>query len=94
MLHNYRSIDDGPFEYSADSSTSNGLVTYRFSGLSLMYDNVPLDFFDKPNTTGKVQYKVYHRNSGGNYTVRVGENGAYEYMSATEIRQGILEDAE
>ena len=31
---------------------------------------------------------------GGNYTVRVGENGAYEYMSATEIRQGILEDAE
>ena len=90
----YRSIDDGPFEYSADSSTSNGLVTYRFSGSSLMYDNVPLDFFDKPNTTGKVQYKVYHRNSGGNYTVRVGENGAYEYMSATEIRQGILEDAE
>ena len=90
----YRSIDDGPFEYSADSATSNGLVTYRFNGLSLMYDNVPLDFFDKPNTTGKVQYKVYHRNSGGNYTVRVGENGAYEYMSATEIRQGILEDAE
>ena len=90
----YRSIDDGPFEYSVDSSTSNGLVTYRFNGLSLMYDNVPLDFFDKPNTTGKVQYKVYHRNSGGGYTVRVGENGAYEYMSATEIRQGILEDAE
>ena len=90
----YRSIDDGPFEYSVDSSTSNGLVTYRFNGLSLMYDNVPLDFFDKPNTTGKVQYKVYHRNSGGGYTVRVGENGAYEYMSATEIRQGVLEDAE
>ena len=44
--------------------------------------------------SSKVQYKVYHRNSGGNYTVRVGENGAYEYMSATEIRQGILEDAE
>ena len=90
----YRSIDDGPFEYSVDSSTSNGLVTYRFNGLSLYYDNVPLDFFDKPNTTGKVQYKVYHRNSGGNYTVRVGENGAYEYMSATEIRQGIKEDGD
>ena len=90
----YRSIDDGPFEYSVDSSTSNGLVTYRFSGLNLYYDNVPLDFFDIPRTTGKVQYKIYHRNSGGNYTVRVGENGAYEYMSATEIRQGFLEDAE
>ena len=91
----YRSIDGGPWEYAPNSSsTSNGLVTYRFSGLSLMYDNVPLDMFDKPNTTGKVDYKVYHRNSGGNYTARVGENGAYEYMSATEIRQGILEDAE
>ena len=90
----YRSIDDGPFEYSVDSSTSNGLVTYRFNGLSLYYDNVPLDMFDRPNTTGKVEYKVYHRNSGGNYTVRVGENGAYEYMSATEIRQGIKEDGD
>ena len=91
----YRSINDGPWEYAPNpNSVSNGLVTYRFNGLSLMYDTVPLDMFDKPNTTGKVEYKVYHRNSGGNYTVRVGENGAYEYMSATEIRQGILEDAE
>ena len=91
----YRSIDGGPWEYAPNpSSTSNGLVTYRFSGISLMYDNVPLDMFDRPNTTGKVEYKVYHRNSGGNYTVRVGENGAYEYMSATEIRQGIIEDGE
>ena len=91
----YRSINDGPWEYAPNpSSTSNGLVTYRFSGISLMYDNVPLDMFDRPNTTGKVEYKVYHRNSGGNYTVRVGENGAYEYMCATEIRQGIKEDGD
>ena len=41
-----------------------------------MYDSVALDMFDRPNTTGKVEYKIYHRNSGGNYTVRVGENGA------------------
>ena len=50
--------------------------------------------FDRPNTTGKVEYKNYHRNSGGNYTVRVGENGSYEYMCATEIRQGIKEDGD
>ena len=31
----YRSIDDGPWEYAPNpSSTSNGLVTYRFNGLS------------------------------------------------------------
>ena len=59
-----------------------------------MYDNVALDMFDRPGTTGKVEYKVYHRNSGGGYTVRVGENGAYEYMCATEIRQGIKEDGD
>ena len=77
MLAIYRSIDDGNRIFILVLiATSNGLVTYRFSGISLMYDNVPLDMFDRPNTTGKVEYKVYHRNSGGNYTVRVGENGA------------------
>ena len=91
----YRSIDGGTFEYAPNpSSTSNGLVTYRFNGLSLMYDSVPLDMFDTPDTTSKVEYKIYHRNSGGNYSCRVGENGAYEYMCATEIRQGIKEDGE
>ena len=91
----YRSIDGGTWEYAPNpSSTSNGLVTYRFNGLSLYYDSIALDMFDRPNTTGKVEYKIYHRNGGGNYTVRVGENGAYEYMCATEIRQGIKEDGE
>ena len=91
----YRSINDGPWVYAPNpNSTSNGLVTYRFNGLSLYYDSVALDMFDRPNTTGKVEYKIYHRNSGGSYTVRVGENGAYEYMCATEIRQGIKEDGE
>jgi hypothetical protein len=51
-----------------------------------IYGAIPILIFDNPGTTLPVTYKIYHRHSQGSYTVRIGENGADEYMSATEIR--------
>ena len=87
----YRSIDGGDYSYIGGTSTSNGQMTIAWGssyGSGLIYSIVPVLVYDTPNTTLPVTYKLYHRHSSGSYTVRLGENGADEFMSATEIKGG------
>jgi hypothetical protein len=84
----YRSIDGGDYSYIGDGN-SNGNVRIAWgSSMSggLIYGVIPILVYDTPNTTSPVTYKLYHRHSSGSYTVRLGENGADEFMSATEIK--------
>lgn len=81
----YRSIDGGDFSYIGDS-ISNGQMTVAWTTGGTIYSVVPILVYDTPNTTLPVTYKLYHRHSQGSYTVRLGENGADEFMSATEIK--------
>ena len=85
----YRQIEgESDFSYIGDS-TSNGQMTISWGSSSAgntIYGAVPILIFDNPGTILPVTYKIYHRHSQGSYTVRIGENGADEYMSATEIR--------
>ena len=80
----YRSIDGGDFSYIGDS-ISNGQMTIAWDGATI-YSIAPILVYDTPNTTLPVTYKLYHRHNAGSYTVRLGENGADEFMSATEIK--------
>ena len=81
----YRSIDGGDYSYIVDS-ISNGQATIAWTTGGTIYSVVPILVYDTPNTTLPVTYKLYHRHSQGSYTVRLGENGADEFMSATEIK--------
>jgi hypothetical protein len=81
----YRSIDGGDFSYIGDS-ISNGQMTVTWTTGGTIYSVVPILVYDTPNTTLPVTYKLYHRHTQGSYTVRLGENGADEFMSATEIK--------
>ena len=84
----YRSIDGGDYSYIGESLT-HGQMTIAWGsslGSGLIYGVVPVLAYDTPNTTSPVTYKLYHRHSQGTYTVRLGENGADEFMSATEIK--------
>ena len=84
----YRSIDGGDYSYIGESLT-HGQMTIAWGssyGSGLIYGVVPVLVYDTPNTTLPVTYKLYHRHSSGSYTVRLGENGADEFMSATEIK--------
>ena len=80
----YRSIDGGDFSYIGDS-ISNGQMTIAWDGATI-YSIAPILVYDTPNTTLPVTYKLYHRHNAGSYTVRLGENGSDEFMSATEIK--------
>jgi hypothetical protein len=80
----YRSIDGGDYSYIGDT-ISNGQMTVAWDG-STIYGIVPVLVYDTPNTTLPVTYKLYHRHSQGSHVVRLGENGADEFMSATEIK--------
>ncbi len=80
----YRSIDGGDYSYIGDS-ISNGQVTIAWDG-STIYGIAPILVYDTPNTILPVTYKLYHRHSQGSFVVRLGENGADEFMSATEIK--------
>ena len=81
----YRSIDGQSYSYIGDS-ISNGQMTVAWTTGGTIYSVVPILIYDTPNTTKPVTYKLYHRHSQGSYTVRLGENGADEFMSATEIK--------
>ena len=81
----YRSIDGGDYSYIGDTN-SNGQMTIAWTTGGTIYAIVPILVYDTPNTTLPVTYKIYHRHSQGSYTVRLGENGADEFMSATEIK--------
>ena len=80
----YRSINGGSYSYIGDT-ISNGQMTIAWDGATI-YSIAPVLVYDTPNTTSPVTYKLYHRHSQGSYTVRLGENGADEFMSATEIK--------
>ena len=81
----YRSIDGGSYSYIGESLT-HGQMTIAWTTGGTIYGIVPVLVYDTPNTTLPVTYKLYHRHSSGSYTVRLGENGADEFMSATEIK--------
>jgi hypothetical protein len=81
----YRSIDGGDYSYIGDS-ISNGQMTIAWTTGGTIYGVIPILVYDTPNTTLPVTYKLYHRHSQASYTVRLGENGADEFMSATEIK--------
>lgn len=88
VYHNiavYRSIDGGDYSYIGDTF-SNGQMTLGWTTGGTIYSIVPILVYDTPNTTLPVTYKLYHRHSGGSQNVRLGENGADEFMSATEIK--------
>ena len=81
----YRSIDGGSYSYIGESLT-HGQATIAWTTGGTIYGIVPILVYDIPNTTLPVTYKLYHRHSQGSYVVRLGENGADEFMSATEIK--------
>ena len=88
----YRSIDGGDYSYIGDT-ISNGQMTIAWGsslGSGLIYGVAPILVYDTPNTTLPVTYKLYHRHSQGSHVVRLGENGADEFMSATEIKGSSL----
>lgn len=81
---------NGGSSYSAvhSSGATHGLANWRFNGESLWYANATLIQLHRPNTLESINYKIFHRVSvNAAYTVRVGENGADEYMIAQEIKQ-------
>jgi len=84
----YRSIDGGDYSFIGDTLANGNMTIAWGSSLSggLIYGVVPVLVYDTPNTTLPVTYKLYHRHSQGSHTVRIGENGADEFMSATEIK--------
>ena len=80
----YRSIDGGDYSYIGDT-ISNGQMSVGWDG-GTIYGIVPILVYDSPNTTSPVTYKLYHRHLSGTQNARLGENGADEFMSATEIK--------
>jgi hypothetical protein len=84
----YKSINGGGYTAVHSSTSVHGLTNWRFNGETLWYANATLIQIDKPNTLESINYKIFHRVSvNGAYSVRVGENGADEYMIAQEIKQ-------
>ena len=83
----FKSIDGGSFSNFTGGTTGHGLITYRISGGGTAWDHVNFMVYDTPNTTSSIIYKLYLRSNDNNQNVRIGENGAEEFMSAMEIRQ-------
>ena len=84
----YRSIDGQSYSYIGDS-ISYGQMSIAWGSTmnnNLIYGIAPILVYDMPNTTKPVTYKLYHRHSSGSQNVRLGENNADEFMSATEIK--------
>ena len=92
----YKKVGSTDWEYAGvyahsttTSTTPHGSGTNRFNTVSAGWWSVsPILFYDEPNTLEEIEYKLYHRNSNnGAYTVRVGENGADEFISVQEIKR-------
>jgi hypothetical protein len=85
----FRKIGDGDWVNAGNPNDVNnwGQMTVRYAAESTWWGIVPILMYDSPNTLEPVTYKLYHKNSAGSYVVRVGENGADEYMSVQEIKQ-------
>ena len=83
----FKSINGGSFSNFTGGTTGHGLITYRISGGGTAWDHVNFMVYDTPNTTSSIIYKLYLSSNDNNQNVRIGENGAEEFMSAMEIRQ-------
>ncbi len=80
-----RSIGGGAYTVTSPSEADGDHAMYR-SESALTYPQLTLIVPDHPNTTSAVNYKVYIRNSASNTNVmRVGENGANEFVHVMEI---------
>jgi hypothetical protein len=69
------------------SNSPHGQGTFRFTGVSTFWSNASILQMHRPQTTRPINYKLYQRNSSGGFVVRMGENGADEYMMVQEIKQ-------
>jgi len=69
------------------SNSPHGQGTFRFTGVSTFWSNASILQMHRPQTTRPINYKLYQRNSSGGFVVRLGENGADEYMMVQEIKQ-------
>ena len=69
------------------SNSPHGQGTFRFNGVSTFWSNASILQIHKPETTRLINYKLYQKNSSGGFVVRLGENGADEYMMVQEIKQ-------
>jgi len=69
------------------SNSPHGQGTFRFTGVSTFWSNASILQMHRPQTTRPINYKLYQRNSSGSFTVRLGENGADEYIMVQEIKQ-------
>tara|TARA_B000000557_G_C20595462_1_gene367411 strand:- start:4 stop:546 length:543 start_codon:yes stop_codon:yes gene_type:complete len=83
----FKSVNGGSFSNFTGGTTGHGLITYRISGGSTAWDHVNFMVYDTPNTTSSIIYKLYLRSNDNSQNVRIGENGAEEFMSAMEVRQ-------
>lgn len=72
---------------AAASNSPHGQATYRLQGVSVWWGQASIMQMHRPQSTRLINYKLYHRNSSGSFTVRTGENGADEYMMVQEIKQ-------
>ena len=78
----YRNLHDDTGSY-----TNYGQGTIGWGAGQPFYGIVPIEQYDKPNTTSPMTYRLYHRSVNSNGTGRTGENGAEEFMAVQEIRQ-------
>ena len=83
----FKSVDGGSFSNFTGGTTGHGLITYRISGGATAWGHVNFMVYDTPNTTSPIIYKLYLSSNDNNQNVRIGENGAEEFMSAMEVRQ-------
>ena len=83
----FRDIDGGGFSHFTGGTTGHGLITYRITGATTAWDHTNFVCYDRPQTIKPITYKLYLSNSDNSQNVRVGENGATEFVSAMEIRQ-------
>ena len=83
-----RSIGGGAYTVTSPSEADGDHAMHSDHSTSLEYPQLTLIVPDHPNTTSAVNYKVYIRNSASNSNVmRVGENGANEFVHFMEIAQ-------
>lgn len=83
----FKDIDGGGFSHFTGGTTGHGLITYRITGATTAWDHTNFVCYDRPQTVKPITYKLYLSNSDNSQNVRVGENGATEFVSAMEIRQ-------
>ena len=84
-----RSIGGGAYTVTSPSEADGDHAMHSDHSAALEYPQLTLIVPDHPNTTSAVNYKVYIRNSASSNSnvMRVGENGANEFVHVMEIAQ-------